>query len=100
MRINPVSIQQVSIPKPSQLKGTESSNASDSFGSTLKQAVGEVNHLQTEADNTAVKLATGELTDVHEAMLAMQKASMALQFTVQVRNKIVEAYQEIMRTQV
>lgn len=66
----------------------------------LKDAIGDVNQLQVKADQTAVKLATGELQDVHEAMLAMQKASTALQFTVQVRNRVVEAYQEIMRTQV
>src|SRR5690349_13481823 len=99
MRIEPVRIQAFNPPKITEVK-TGAAETEQSFGSTLKQAVGEVNNLQNQADKTAVKLATGDLQDVHEAMLAMQKASMAFQFTVQVRNKIVEAYQEIMRTQV
>lgn len=95
-----VNIQRISIPKIDKREINGSSEANESFGSTLKKAVSEVNNLQARADDIAVKLATGELTDVHEAILAMKKASTALQLTVQVRNKIVEAYQEIMRTQV
>ena len=45
-------------------------------------------------------MATGDIEDVHQAMVAMQKASLALQFTVQVRNKVIDAYTEIMHTQV
>ncbi len=71
----------------------------ESFGATIKDALSEVNKLQTDADQIATKLATGESVEVHQAMLSMQKASMALQFTVQVRNKVIEAYQEIMRMQ-
>lgn len=70
------------------------------FGETIKNAITGVNELQTEADELAKKLASGDAVDIHEAMIAMQKASMALQFTVQVRNKIIEAYQEIMKMQV
>ena len=77
-----------------------SANGTESFGSTLKSAVSEVNGLQVNADNMAAKLATGDIEDVHQAMVAMQKASLALQFTVQVRNKVIDAYTEIMRTQV
>jgi flagellar hook-basal body complex protein FliE len=66
----------------------------------MKQAISEVNNLQTEADKVASKLAVGDAVEVHQAMIAMQKASTALQFTVQVRNKVIEAYQEIMRMQV
>ena len=70
------------------------------FKDAVKKAVTEVNRLQNQADDLAVKLATGDVEDVHEAMIAMQKAKLALEFTIQVRNKVVEAYQEIMRMQV
>ncbi len=71
-----------------------------SFGSKIKNAISEVNNLQSEADTVANKLASGDAVEIHQAMIAMQKASTALQFTIQVRNKIIEAYQEIMRMQV
>lgn len=79
---------------------TQSEPTDGSFGNTIKQAVSEVNRLQEEADQLATKLVTGDAVEVHQAMIAMQKASTALQFTIQVRNKIIEAYQEIMRMQV
>ncbi len=71
-----------------------------SFGETVKKALSEVNELQAEADELANGLASGDAVEIHQAMIAMQKASTALQFTIQVRNKIIEAYQEIMRMQV
>ncbi len=59
-----------------------------------------MNELQAEADELVNGLASGDAVEIHQAMIAMQKASTALQFTIQVRNKIIEAYQEIMRMQV
>lgn len=99
MRINPIG---TSIVRPEITTPTSKPAAAggqDSFGATLKGAVREVNGLQVQGDKAAAKLATGNIEDVHQAMIAMQKASIAMQFTVQVRNKVVEAYQEIMRTQ-
>lgn len=82
-----------------------SANASDggtgaSFGEAIGKALGQVNKLQQQADDTAVQLATGDVEDVHKAMIAMNKARLAFDFTLQVRNKVIEAYQEIMRMQV
>jgi len=71
-----------------------------SFGDVVKNAVEEVNSLQAGADDLARKLATGDVQDIHQVMLALDKASTAFGLTVQVRNKVVEAYQEIMRLQV
>ncbi|MEN6370676.1 MAG: flagellar hook-basal body complex protein FliE [Armatimonadota bacterium] len=70
------------------------------FGNTIKSALSEVNKLQTDADDLANKLAVGDPVEIHQAMISMQKASTALQFTIQVRNKVIDAYQEIMRMQV
>ncbi len=101
MRINPIStgITRPEITGPATTAKPQSAGGPNSFGATLRSAVREVNGLQIQADKAAAQLATGNIEDVHQAMIAMQKASIAMQFTVQVRNKVVEAYQEIMRTQ-
>ena len=70
------------------------------FADTLAKSIEEVNHLQKEADQAIEKLASGESQNVHGAMLAVNKADTAFRMTMQVRNKIVEAYQEVMRMQV
>lgn len=80
--------------------GSAQGSSGISFGSAMKKAVGEVNKLQSKADDMVVKLATGDVEDVHAAMIAMNKAKQAFDFTLQVRNKVIEAYQEIMRMQV
>lgn len=80
--------------------GETNPDAAVQFKDAIKKAVGQVNSLQAQADDAAVKLATGDAEDVHKAMIAMSKAKLALDFTVQVRNKVIEAYQEVMRTQV
>jgi flagellar hook-basal body complex protein FliE len=75
-------------------------NPSDkSFATTLKEAVGQVN-IQKDADKQAQNLATGKTTDIPEVMMAAEKADIALRMMVQVRNKIIEAYQDVMKMQV
>lgn len=71
-----------------------------SFGTTIKNAISDVNKLQGKADQMATQLASGDAIEVHQAMIAMQQASQALNLTIQVRNKVIEAYQEVMKTQV
>ena len=75
-------------------------NGIDSFKDVVKKAVSEVNSLQNQGDQMAMKIAKGDTEDVHQAMMAMNKAKLALDLTIQVRSKVVEAYQEIMRMQV
>ena len=57
-------------------------------------------HLQVEADTTIKKLVAGEITDVTEAMIAVEKADVSFQTMMTVRNKVMSAYQEIMRMQI
>lgn len=59
-----------------------------------------VNSLQKEADQAIQEVVLGKEENLHQAMIALEKANLALELTVQVRNKVVEAYQEIMRMQV
>jgi len=71
-----------------------------SFADTLTESLKQVDELQKDADQAIEKLVSGESQNVHGAMLAVNKADMAFRMTMQVRNKIVEAYQEVMRMQV
>lgn len=74
--------------------------ATTDFKSFVTSALEEVSRLQTSADEAAVRLATGEARDLHEVMIMTEQANLALQLTLQVRNKVLDAYQEIMRMQV
>ena len=68
-----------------------------SFAQTLQSAFGQVNDLQVHAGQMATSFAQGKTSDIHTVMIASEQASMALQLTTQIRNKAVDAYQEIMR---
>lgn len=77
----------------------ESSSNSMSFMDTLKEKLGEVNEKQIAADVATEAFISGEDINIHEVMLITEEAKMSLQLAVQVRNKLVEAYQEINRMQ-
>jgi flagellar hook-basal body complex protein FliE len=72
-------------------------SAGPAFGEVLGQFLGQVNNTQTKADTMVESLALGEPVDVHQVMMALNDASNAMQLTLQVRNKALEAYQELMR---
>jgi flagellar hook-basal body complex protein FliE len=71
-----------------------SSGQSD-FMSTLNDAMDQVGQLQSEADGKVAQLLNGNGQDVHSAMIAVEKANLAFSMMVQVRNKIVQAYQQV-----
>jgi flagellar hook-basal body complex protein FliE len=68
-----------------------------SFLETLEESIRQVNQLQQQADTAINDLLTGENKDVAQTMIAVQKASLSFQLMTQVRNKIVQAYEEVMR---
>ena len=74
--------------------------AGGSFADALQKSLGEVNSMQQQADAAITALATGEKVSLHETMIAMEQADVSFRLMMQVRNKIVEAYQEILRMQV
>lgn len=78
---------------------TDTSGGLD-FSSILKNKLDEVNNQQISADNITNQFIQGDNVDVHQVMLSTQEAQMSLQLAVQVRNKIVESYQELNRMQV
>lgn len=69
--------------------------AGGEFVKTLQDAMSDVSDLQSEADTRVNQLLTGNAQDVHSAMIAVEKASLAFDMMVQVRNKIVQAYQQV-----
>jgi flagellar hook-basal body complex protein FliE len=73
--------------------------ASGEFGSMLASAVQQVNQLQNDASQSIQKFLTGEGEELHNVALATQRAEVAFDLGVQVRNKVVSAYQEIMKMQ-
>ena len=76
------------------------SDETGSFAATLKSSIAEVNSMQQKADAAITALATGDKASLHETMIAMEQADVSFRLMMQVRNKIVEAYQEILRMQV
>jgi len=78
--------------------GTNASSGID-FAGVLNQGLGNLQALQTRSDGLAVQAATGTLTDVHDYMIASNEASLATELTAAVRNKALDAFNEIMRMQ-
>jgi flagellar hook-basal body complex protein FliE len=86
---------------PAETSGAKpAAGKSPSFGEVLKDSLKQVNSLQEEADASIQSLATGGAASLHDTMLAIQKAELSFKLMMQVRNKIVEAYQEVIRMQV
>jgi flagellar hook-basal body complex protein FliE len=70
------------------------------FGSALTKAVGRLEASQAEASTQSQQLATGEAQDITSVVLATERASLELQLATQLRNKAVDAYQELFRMQI
>jgi flagellar hook-basal body complex protein FliE len=75
-------------------------SGSGGFGSMLMDAISGLNQSQNTAASDSVALATGQATDVTSVVSDVEKANLEMQLAVQVRNKAVDAYQEIMRMQI
>ncbi|GLY10491.1 flagellar hook-basal body complex protein FliE [Pseudobacillus badius] len=73
--------------------------AQQNFAHFLKNAINQVSQAEAQSNTLTSKLVKGEDVDLHQVLIAGQKASVAMQLTMEVRNKAVEAYQEIMRMQ-
>lgn len=80
------------VPRPS-------AKASPDFQSLLSDFIREVNELQQDAGEAVQRLASGESTEIHDVMIAVEKAGVSFELMMEIRNKLFEAYQELMRTQ-
>jgi len=70
------------------------------FMDSLKSAIGKVNDAQIQAGQAIDSLMTGDTQDIHRTMVALQQADVSFQLMMQIRNKLVTAYEEIQRMQV
>ncbi|MBU1864645.1 MAG: flagellar hook-basal body complex protein FliE [Candidatus Omnitrophica bacterium] len=80
---------------PNAVKGIKKHD--QSFIDTLNNSIQEINKLQENANQQVEKLARGEIKDVHQVMIAAQEANLAFSMMMQIRNKIVDAYQEVIK---
>jgi flagellar hook-basal body complex protein FliE len=88
------------LPEINPQKGNSTSNQDvSSFGDRVKKILGEINDSQLEAGEIAEQFATGEIEDVHDVMIAAEKAGVGLELVLEVRNRLIEAYREVTRMQ-
>ncbi len=89
-----------SITEPKEKENSPNNLPAMNFGEILNDAISKVNELEHESDKMNEKLAMGEVENLHDVVIASEKADIALNLAVQVRNKLVEAHEEIMRMQI
>ena len=99
--ISPAELESLSFPGgvPS-VAVTPPTGAADAFSSVLGRMVNEVNAKQALAGEAVQALQTGQNVPLHQAVIAMEEASVSFQLMVEVRNKLLESYQELMRMQI
>ena len=88
---------------PQDYSGNLTKKVSDqvkSFDETLKEFVSDVNSLQNQATDATNKMISGEPIDVHEVMVAAEKAKTSFELLMELRNKTIDAYRELIRIQV
>ncbi len=95
MRID--NIQPITTLLQNEVRGAETEDSG--FVDILKKAVQDVNQTQKAADIIAEKFTIGEIDNAHQVTIAAEQAKLALDLTVAIRNKVVDAYKEIMRMQ-
>lgn len=100
MEIAPLEMTPVKMSARSHLGETQVEEPIKSFGEVLTDALKKTNELQLTSDKLNAALAAGRIEDVSQVIIAGQKADLALQLTLQLRNRATSAYQEIMRMQV
>ncbi len=97
--MDPLKLQGLGSLQPTLDGAKPSPEGGPDFGDLLKQALNEVNQASQTAEGEARNLMLGESADMHSAMLAVQKADLSFQMMMAVRSKLIDAYREVMRTQ-
>jgi len=86
-------------PIVNQVPSEASEVAPTGFKDLLKGALQDLNASQMNSTTAMKEMATGEAKNLHQVILAMEQAGLTLQYAIQIRNKVLEAYQEIVRMQ-
>ena len=100
MEITPLQMTPVQMSAHSHIDAAKVEQPVKSFGEFISDALKKANELELESEKLNVALAAGRIEDVSQVGVASQKAEIALQLTLQLRNRATAAYQEIMRMQV
>ena len=79
---------------------SQTQTSGEGFADKLKSAINEVNDLQEKSEKAMSDIATGQVKDLHQAALAIDKAEISMKLMLEVRNKALNAYKEISRTQI
>lgn len=88
---------QTLMPKRTQPESGGASESTVTFGDTLKHFIADVNSLQAEAGKAVQDFSSGEAVEVHDVMVAAEKARTSFDLLLEVRNKTIDAYRELMR---
>jgi flagellar hook-basal body complex protein FliE len=99
LRLNAINqMRQLDQVTPQINKSANSIAPEKSFEETLSKYINEANDMQIQADNDVKKIIAGEDIDAHEVMTAVEKASMSFEMVMEIRNKMLEAYRDIIKT--
>ena len=100
-KINPINRQISEIQFSKELEAIKSDKKKEvSFDKTLEGFINDVDQAQKFAGESVEKLLTGEIKDIHDVMVAVEKAGTSFELMMEIRNKMIDAYREIMRMQV
>jgi flagellar hook-basal body complex protein FliE len=100
-KIAPLSSALSPIADPASVQGSGSARQGGAeFQGVLKDAIASINDIQQGANQAVEALATGQSQNIHQAMIALQQADISFQLMMQIRNKLVTAYEEIQRMQI
>ncbi|GAE88957.1 flagellar hook-basal body complex protein FliE [Acetivibrio straminisolvens] len=100
MAVNSIDLISPAVSRIDYTVGKKNESIEESFGDYLKNAIKQVDELEKQSKAITEDFVAGKTDNIHEVMIAAQKADIALQFTLQIRNKILDAYNEIMRMQI
>ena len=100
MAVNSINSLSTVLNSTSLKKDNNKENISSSFDTILKSSIDEVNNLQKNAQKAMTDIATGEVKDLHQAAIAIDKAEISMKMMLEIRNKALNAYKEILRTQI
>ena len=98
MRLEPIKLPtETGLPMKVGAVRAEKAGSTPPFAEVLKSGILKVNQLQLEADNMTNRLALGEVEDISQVSIAVEKAELALRLMIQIRDKMVDAHQQISR---
>jgi flagellar hook-basal body complex protein FliE len=75
-------------------------NSGESFADTLKDSISKLNELQEDKDKAMSDIATGQVKNLHQAAIAIDKAEVSMKLALEIRNKAISAYKELLKTQI